>query len=452
MKNLLRNEPFLRKALPHLKPEYFQERAERIVFEEILDYVSKYNTVPDFDALGISISNRADLFENEFKEVDTVVAEIKANNTETDQNWLNDEAEKFCQERALHNAILESITIMDGKSKTKDKGAIPAILADALGVSFDPNVGHDYLEDASERFEFYHRKHKKFPFDLDYMNRITGNGLAAKTLNIILAGTNVGKSLMMCHFAAAWLSQHYNVLYITMEMSEEKIAQRIDANLMDITLDDLMQMPKDMFEQRITRLKQKVKGKLIVREYPTACASTNHFRALLNELAMKKQFKPDVVIVDYINICASSRVKMGGSVNSYTLIKSIAEELRGLAVEFNVPVLSATQTTRSGFTNSDPGLEDTSESFGLPATADEMWAATTSEELEKLGHLAIKRLKSRDNDVNKNKRFVLGINRAKMKLYDVAESEQHLIDSGQEAPDVPQSRGMYDKFKAINKF
>jgi KaiC/GvpD/RAD55 family RecA-like ATPase len=402
--------------------------------------------------LAVSISQRTDIFADEFKKVEDLLTQLDADKSNTDQDWLNDATEKFCQERAVHNALMESILIMDGKSK-HDKGMIPKILTDALAVTFDPNVGHDYLEDSDERFAYYHRKSKKYPFDIDYFNKITGGGLEPKTLNVILAGTNVGKTLMMCHFAAAWLAQHFNVLYITMEMSQEKISQRIDANLMDITIDDLMMLPKDQFDKRINKMKEKYKGKLIVKEYPTASAGSNHFRALMNELLMKKKFKPDVVIIDYINICTSARVKMGNNVNSYTLIKSIAEELRGLAVEFNMPVLSATQTTRSGYSNSDPDMTDTSESWGLPQTVDEMWVATSSEELAKLNQLCIKRLKSRSGDVNQNKRFVVGVNYGKMKLSDVAENDQHLYDSGQEeADDTLAPKSAYDKFKTLNRF
>jgi replicative DNA helicase len=388
--------------------------------------------------LAITVANLDTLFESDAKTVESLIQLIKNDKTTTDPNWIADQTEKFCQEKALHNAIYESIQIMDGKSK-KDKGAIPQVLQDALAISFDPNVGHDYLEDAAERFEFYHRTTKKLPFDLEYFNRITNGGLEPKTLTVILAGTNVGKSLMMCHFAAAYLAQHYNVLYITMEMAEEKIAQRIDANLLNVTLDDLMAMSQEKFDARMAKLKQTVKGKLFVKEYPTAGANANHFRALLNELAMKKQFKPDVVIVDYINICSSARVKPGGTVNSYTHIKAIAEELRGLAVEFKVPLISATQTTRSGSTNSDPGLEDTSESFGLPATADLMFAITTNEDLAKMGHLAVKQLKNRNNDVNRNKRFIIRVDRAKMKLYDVEDQKQDLQDANNDNKDVASS-------------
>lgn len=391
------------------------------------------------EAIQISLESRDNVFEDDFKESSNLLTELDKDTTDSNIDWLVEITEKFCQEKALHGAILESINILDdkeGKKQTKGKGAIPKILSDALGVSFDPNVGHDYIEDASQRFDFYHRTEKKIPFDLEYFNLITKGGIPPKTLTIILAGTNVGKSLMMCHFASSALSQGYNVLYVTMEMSEERIASRIDANLLDVTMDDLALMPKENYDRKIARLKQSVKGKLIVKEYPTASASSVNFRNLFNELALKKHFIPDIVFIDYLNICCSSRIKQGNNVNSYTYIKAIAEELRGLAVEFKLPIVSATQTTRSGYTSSDPGLEDTSESFGLPATADLMFAAVTGEELEKLNQLMIKQLKNRDNDVTKHKRFIIGIDRSKMRLYDVEESQQNLADelAGQSSP------------------
>ena len=360
--------------------------------------------------------------------------EIRQDTDHTPDEWLLNETEKFCQEKALHNAILESIQILDGKIKTdKSKGAIPKILSDALSVSFDPNIGHDYLEDSESRFEFYHKTEKRIPFDLDYFNRITKGGLPIKTLNIALAGTGVGKSLFMCHVAASSLSQNYNVLYITMEMAKEKIAERIDANLLNVKLDDLANLPKDTYDRKISRLKENIKGKLIIEEYPTASASTIHFRNLINDLALKKNFKPDIVFIDYLNICASSRLKHGANVNSYSYIKAIAEELRGLAVEYGVPIVSATQTTRSGYTNTDPGLEDTSESFGLPATADMMFALVTSEELESLGQIMVKQLKNRYNDPTLNKRFAIGVDRSKMRLYDIdVNAQKNIADSGQE--------------------
>jgi len=375
-----------------------------------------------------------------------LIESLKSSDDSSKMEWLLELTEKFCQEKALHNAILESIHILDEKTD-KTKGAIPKILSDALSVSFDPNIGHDYIEDASKRFDFYHQVEKRIPFDLDFFNRITKGGLPTKTLNVALAGTGVGKSLFMCHVAAGALSQNYNVLYITLEMAEEKIAERIDANLLNVKLDDLANLPKDTYERKISRIKENIKGKLIIKEYPTASAGSIHFRTLLNELAIKKNFKPDIVFIDYLNICASARLKHGANVNSYSYIKAIAEEIRGLAVEFKVPIVSATQTTRSGFTNTDPGLEDTSESFGLPATADFMFALITSEELEKLNHIMVKQLKNRYNDPTMNKRFVIGVDRSKMKLYDVeAAAQTTLADSGQEL-----DRGM-DRDRPKNKF
>lgn len=449
LKNLFLNESFVRKILPYLKSEYLQERPEKILYEEIQKYVLKYNRIPTHEAIEIELNNRDGLFETDYQNCFEIIKEIKDDSENSPSDWLTEQTEKFCQEKAIHNAILESIQILDGKSKTdKSKGAIPQILSDALSISFDPNIGHDYIENADQRYEFYHKTEKRIPFDLDFFNRITKGGLPQKTLNIALAGTGVGKSLFMCHMAASCLSQNYNVLYITMEMAEEKIAERIDANLLNVKLDDLANLPKDMYERKISRLKENVKGKLIIKEYPTATASAIHFRNLLNELALKKHFKPDILFVDYLNICASSRLKHGANVNSYSYIKAIAEELRGLAVEFKIPVVSATQTTRSGYTNTDPGLEDTSESFGLPATADMMFALVTSEELEGLGQIMVKQLKNRYNDPTINKRFAIGIDRSKMKLYDIESSAQKTIaDSGQEF-DVPQKTSK-DKFRQL---
>jgi archaellum biogenesis ATPase FlaH len=384
------------------------------------------------EAIQISLAARSDVFEEEYKETINLLDELGKDAEESPEDWLLETVEKWCQEKALHNAILESIGILDNKDKKnlKSKGAIPQILTDALGVSFNPNVGHDYLKDYEDRYDSYHRKERKIPFDLDYFNRITGGGLSPKTLNIILAGTNVGKSLMMCHFAAAALLQSYNILYITMEMSEQKIAARIDANLLNTALDNILNIPKENYVKKMENLKSHIKGKMIVQEYPTAAAGVTHFRSLLNDLKLKNQFRPDIIFVDYLNICCSSRLKMGQTVNSYTYIKAIAEELRGLAVEYDVPIVSATQTTRAGYGSSDPGLDDTSESFGLPATADLMFAAVTSEELEASKQIMIKQLKNRDNDVTKHKRFVVGIDRSKMRLTDVSESEQNLVNDG----------------------
>lgn len=416
-----------------MKSEYLSESPERKLHQEINEYITKYNNLPSSDALRLELEQRTDLNESEFKAVREILSEIEATDPrpEGDQ-WLLDSAEKFCQEKAIYNAIMESIQILDGKDDHTGKGAIPELLSNALGVSFDPHVGHDYIDKSKERFDFYHKIEKRIPFDLHYFNKITGGGVPRKTLNIILAGTGVGKSLAMCHFAAAALMQQFNVLYITMEMAEERIAERIDANLMNVTMTDLKTLSKDMYDKRMAKIKSHVKGKLIIKEYPTAAANPSHFRALLNDLKLKRNFKPDIIFVDYLNICASSRIKPGANINSYTYIKAIAEELRGLAVEFDVPVFSATQTTRSGFTNSDPGLEDTSESFGLPATADLMFALISSDELDALNQIMVKQLKNRYNDLNINKRFTVGIDKARMKLYDLEMSAQtNIADSGQ---------------------
>jgi len=369
-----------------------------------------------------------------------------------DEEWLYEQTEKFCQERALHNAILDSIHILDGKEKTKGKGSIPQLLTDALSVSFDPAVGHDYIDDADKRYEFYHKTEKRIPFDLEYFNKITKGGMPQKTLNVVLAGTGVGKSLFMCHVAASSLSQNYNVLYVTLEMAEERIAERIDANLLNIKIDELETLPKDSFDRKIERLKQSVKGKLIIKEYPPVSAGSNHFRSLMNELWLKKNFRPDILIVDYLNLCSSSRIKLGSNVNSYSFIKAIAEELRGLAVEFKIPILTATQTTRSGYSSTDPGLEDTSESFGLPATADFMFAMIATEEMEKLNQVMVKQLKNRYNDPTSNKRFIVGIDRPKMRLYDVEQSAQKISDSGQDDDSAPINRFGERERDSKNKF
>ena len=378
-----------------------------------------------------------------------LLKEISNDKTDQKIEWLLDATEKFCQEKAVYNAIMDSIQILDGKDTNRGKGSIPSLLSDALGVSFDPNVGHDYVDNFAERFDFYHRVEKRIPFDLEYFNKITKGGLPQKTLNIALAGTGVGKSMFMCHMSAAALLQNYNVLYITLEMAEERIAERIDANLLNVTLDDLMMMPKDMFEKRMQKLKEKVKGKLIIKEYPTASANASHFRALLNDLEMKKNFKPDIILIDYLNICASARIKAGANVNSFTYIKAIAEELRGLAMERKVPIMSATQTTRSGFSNSDPGLEDTSESFGLPATADFMFALISNEELEQLGQIMVKQLKNRYGDLNKYKRFTVGVDRSKMKFFDLEMKAQENVMQDQSALSKPFDKQKYDKFKNL---
>ena len=430
--NLIYNEDFLRKVLPFIKPEYFSDRTERTLFNEITSFTETYNSPPEIAALSIAVKEKTNLTDDEVQKCEDYLSEIeKDNNPKTEIQWLVDKTEKFCQEKAIYNAVLGSISILDGKDKTNDKGAIPKILSDALAISFDTTVGHDYLQDSDERYEFYHRKEERIPFDLDIFNKITKGGLPAKTLNIALAGTGVGKSLFMCHMAAGAMVQGKNVLYITLEMAEEKIAERIDANLLNVTLDDLMELPKDLYDKKVERVKTKTTGKLIIKEYPTASASTIHFRTLLNELNLKKSFIPDIIFVDYLNICCSARIRAGSNINSYTYVKSIAEELRGLAVEYNLPIVSATQTTRGGFTSSDPGLEDTSESFGLPATADLMFALITSEDLEALGQIMVKQLKNRYNDPSYYKRFTVGVDRSKMKLYDIDQSGQmNITDAG----------------------
>lgn len=437
LKNLIYNEEYTRKVLPFIKAEYFSDQIERLVFKEVFEFVNKYKNLPTHEALVINFTETKGLTELQVKQSIDLLNEIHLSRDEkVEQKWLTEHTEKFCQDKAIYNAIMESVSILDDKNGKKSKGEIPQLLSDALGISFDSNVGHDYINDFDERYDFYHRVESRIKFDLDIFNKITKGGLPLKTLNIALAGTGVGKSLFMCHCAAGALSQGSNVLYITLEMAEERIAERIDANLLNVTMDELHTIPKDDYERKFSALKSKTHGKLIIKEYPTASASALHFRALLNELALKKSFRPDIIFIDYLNICASSRIKPGGSVNSYTYIKSIAEELRGLAVEFNLPVVSATQTTRSGYSNSDVDLTDTSESFGLPATADFMFALITNEELENLGQLMIKQLKNRYSDPNYYKRFVVGVDRSKMRLYDAEQSAQSdIIDSGQ--PDVP---------------
>ena len=434
LSNLLNDDVYLRKVVPFLRDEYFIDWTERKVFQHIKTFVDEYNASPSREALSVIFQNDKSLSEDEYGKVTDVVTSLKTE--EINKPWLLDETEKFCKDKAVYNAIVQSIQIIDGKDTKFTSEAIPDILKDALAISFDNSVGHDYITDSDDRYTFYHREEERLPFDLDMFNKITNGGLPSKTLNIALAGTGVGKSLFMCHMAASALSQGKNVLYITLEMAEERIAERIDANLMNVTMDDLKNLPKQMFDDRISRIKNKTEGKLIIKEYPTASAHAGHFRALLNELSLKKEFRPDIIFIDYLNICSSSRFKMSGTVNSYTYIKGIAEELRGLAVEYNVPLLSATQTTRSGFSNSDPGLEDTSESFGLPATADFMFALVTNEELEALNQILVKQLKNRYGDPNLYKRFVLGVDRSKMRLYDVEESaQQDIADAG--IPDKP---------------
>lgn len=423
---LLNNEEYTRKVLPFLTTDYFDNYSERLVYETVDNYVNEYNGLPTKDALRIIIDENSSINETQYSEAVSIIDKLEYDE-KTDLDWLVDKTEKFCQDKAVYNAVRESILVLDGAHDEKDKGSIPEMLAEALGVSFDNAVGHDFLEDADSRFDFYHKKEDRVPFDLELMNKITKGGLARKSLSIALAGTGVGKTLFMTHCASAALMEGKNVLYITMEMAEEKIAERIDANLLDVTLDTLGEMPKDSYDKKMARVKKKTTGKLIIKEYPTASAGSAHFRHLINELKLKKNFHPDIVYIDYLNICMSSRIRMGANVNSYTLIKAIAEELRGLAVECNVPIVSATQTTRSGYGNSDIGLEDTSESFGLPATADFMFGLISTEELESLGQLMIKQLKNRWGDLGTLKRFVVGIDRSKMRLFDVEESAQTLV-------------------------
>jgi len=431
LSNLVSNEEYCRKVLPFIKSDYFDVKEERVVFEEIESFVDKYKRMPTKTSLEIEIESRKDLTQDQHTKIIEIIQTLDS--TDVDMEWLVDTTEKFCKDKAIYNAIVEGISIIDGKDKNRGADAIPSILTDALAVSFDNAVGHDYFDDADKRFDFYHRVEERVPFDLEFFNTITKGGLPNKTLNIALAGTGVGKSLFMCHMAASCISQGKNVLYITLEMAEERIAERIDANLMNVSMEDLHDLPKNMFEDKITKLMKKTEGKLIIKEYPTASAHSAHFRGLIKELAIKKSFKPDIIFIDYLNICASSRLKGAANVNSYTYIKSIAEELRGLAVESDVPIMSATQTTRGGFTSSDLGLEDTSESFGLPATADFMFALISNEEMEALNQIAVKQLKNRYNDPTVNKRFILGIDRSKMRLYDVENKEQQdLVDSGQD--------------------
>ena len=429
LSNLIVSERYARKVLPFLKQEYFTIRSHKIIFAEIHEYISNYDTPPSLNALGIECQERTDLSEEQYKEIIQVLKELT--DEKADHDWLVDTTEKWCQERAIYLSLMESVKIADGQDTKRDKGAIPQILSEALGVSFDSHIGHDYIENYEERYDFYHKKEEKIPFDLEFFNKITKGGLPPKTLNIALAGTGVGKSLFMRHMAANCLTQGRNVLYITLEMAEERIAERIDANLMNISMEDLYDLPKKLFDDKIAKITKSTAGKLIIKEYPTASAHTAHFRGLIKELAVKKSFKPDIIFIDYLNICASSRFKGATNVNSYMYIKSIAEELRGLAVETNLPIMSATQTTRSGFVSTDIGLEDTSESFGLPATADLMFALISNEELDDLNQIAVKQLKNRYNDPTINKRFVIGIDRAKMRLSDVKLSEQDLVDANQ---------------------
>ena len=433
--NLVYNEPYARKVVPFIKDEYFSDYSHKILIGLIKSYIEEYNTFPNKESLAIDLSNKTDINQNAFDDCKNLISSLSVDQ-DHDLEWLENNTEKFCQDKAIYNSIMKSIEIIDDKTDNEksSKGSIPQILSDALAVSFDTHIGHDFIEDAEERYDFYHKKEQKIPFDITLLNEVTKGGLPRKTLNIVMAGTGVGKSLFMCHAAAANLMAGNNVLYITLEMAEERISERIDANLLDEPLDSLKLLPKESYKKKVERLKAKTTGKLIVKEYPTACAGSANFRHLLNELKLKKKFKPDVIYIDYLNICMSSRIKNGSFVNSYTLIKSIAEELRGLAIEFDVPIVSATQTTRSGYSSSDVGLEDTSESFGLPATADFMFAIISTEELEGLGQIMVKQLKNRYADLGSNRRFVVGVDRAKMRLYDVENEAQDNIMNDSSKP------------------
>lgn len=438
LKNLIYNEEYARKVVPFIRQDYFSDLTERNVFKEISDFTNKYKALPTHEALVINFTESKLLTEPEVRNAVNLLNQIHDDKDPSEQQWLTEQTEKFCQDKAIYNAIMESVSILDDKTHKKSKGEIPKLLSDALGVSFDSSVGHDYMNDSDSRYDFYHRVESRIRFDLDLFNKITKGGFPIKTLNIALAGTGVGKSLFMCHCAAASISQGHNVLYITMEMAEEKIAERIDANLLNVDLNELQTLTREDYLRKFDVLRDKTQGKLIIKEYPTASAHAGHFRSLLNELKLKKNFVPDIIFIDYLNICCSSRIKMGATVNSYSYIKSIAEELRGLAVEFGVPVVSATQTTRSGFSNTDVGLEDTSESFGLPATADFMFALITTEELEQLNQIMVKQLKNRYGDPNLFKRFVIGVDRSKMRLYDAEASAQiDIVDSGSQQDDKP---------------
>ena len=448
LRNLVFNDEYARKVIPFITPEYFQEKADKVIFDEVAKFIIKYGTSITIEALSIEVENRRDLNEDENKEVRETIS--KLHNEKVDNAWLLESTERWCRDRAIYLALMESIHIADGNDEKKGRDAIPHILSDALAVSFDNNIGHDYLANYAERYDYYHRVEQKIPFDLEYFNKVTKGGLPPKTLNIALAGTGVGKSLFMCHVASSCLLQGKNVLYITLEMAEEKIAERIDANLLNVPIQQLEDLPRAMFENKVNSLAKKTQGSLIIKEYPTASAHSGHFKALLNELTLKKSFRPDIIFVDYLNICASSRFRGGNNVNSYTLVKAIAEELRGLAVEFNVPIMSATQTTRSGYGSSDVELTDTSESFGLPATADLMFALISTEELEELGQIMVKQLKNRYNDPTIFKKFIVGIDRSKMRLYDCEQSAQkNLSDSGQDEEEYEPKQSLTDKFAKL---
>ena len=452
LRSLLYNEDYARKVVPFIKGDYFEQPSQKITFEEIASFITDYDELPSKEALYIEVEKRNDVTEELYKQITELIGVL--DDSPSDEEWLLNTSEKWCRDRAIYLALMESIKIADGQDAKKENGAIPGILSDALAVSFDNNIGHDYLKDYEERYESYHRKEDKIPFDLEYFNKITKGGIPNKTLNIALAGTGVGKSLFMCHMASSCLSNGRNVLYVTMEMAEEKIAERIDANLLNVNIQEITDLPKPMFESKVTSLAKKTQGTLIIKEYPTASAHSGHFKSLLNELALKKSFRPDIIFIDYLNICASSRYRGNANVNSYSYIKAIAEELRGLAVEANVPIVSATQTTRSGFASSDVDLTDTSESFGLPATADLMFALISTEELEGLGQILVKQLKNRYNDPTINKRFVIGIDRAKMRLYDCEQSAQKdLLDSEtEEEYDALAEKAFSDKKPLKEKF
>ena len=440
LSHLIHNESFSRKVTPYIKSEYFDDNAEKLVCKQIQEYINKHNSLPTKQSLLIDIDQIDGLHENEYQTATDIINKLDKPEGEDITDWLVEQSETFCQDKAIYKAVVDAIAILEGNDKKQNlsKGAIPTLLSDALAVSFDPHVGHDFIEDAEDRYDFYHKIEEKIEFDLELFNKITKGGLPNKTLNICLAGTGVGKSLFMCHHAASCLSINKNVLYITMEMAEERIAERIDANLLDVPMAQLEELSKGMYQTKIDKISKKTNGKIIIKEYPTASAGAMHFKNLLSELKLKRNFIPDIVFIDYLNICSSSRIRAGANVNSYTYIKSIAEELRGLAVEFDVPIVSATQTTRSGFTSTDLGLEDTSESFGLPATADFMFALISTEEMEELNQLMVKQLKNRYNDPTAYKKFIIGIDRPKMRLYDVEQNAQtDLVDSGQEFDDGP---------------
>ncbi len=446
LKNLIHNDEYARKVLPFLKEEYFTERFDKILFREIYHFITKYNNLPTKEALSIELNNRKDVNETEYKTITDILGTL--NKEQIDQKWLVETTEKFCKDRAIHNAILGGIQILDGKDRSHSPEYLPEMLSQALSVSFDQKIGHDYLTETKERYDFYRRKEERLELDLEFFNKITRGGIPSKTLNICLAGTGVGKTMFMTHLASSILLQGKNVLYITLEMAEERIAERIDANLLNVGMSDLEELPYQMYETKINKLQSKTTGKLIIKEYPTASAHTGHFKNLLNELALKKSFKPDILFVDYLNIAASARFKAGANVNSYTYIKAIAEELRGLAVEYNIPVFSATQTTRGGYVSSDIGMEDTAESFGLPATADFMFALISSEELEQKNQILIKQLKNRYNDPTVNRKFIVGVDRSKMRLYDVEQKAQEdLVDTGQE-----DQLSTSNKFKKLGEF